>query len=69
MNKPRAYVDRRRWQDEQRAAGLNPTCGREICQNIAAPAWVNGSTPLLYCGECAALINRYTPGLCSLEVP
>jgi hypothetical protein len=67
-NKPRDYHDRRKWQDAQRAAGLEPECGREACKAPAVPAHVNKYTPLLYCGGCARLINRYNPGFCSLEV-
>ena len=58
--KPRDYHDRRRWQDEARARGEVPECGREVCHAKADPAWVNSGTPLLYCPTCAALINRYT---------
>lgn len=65
--KPRDYHNRRKWQDAQRAAGLDPECGREVCRNKAAPAYVNAGTPLLYCATCAAAINRFNPGLCSLE--
>ncbi len=64
---PADYHARRRWQDEQRAAGQPPDCGREACCNKAAPAYVNAGTPLLYCLECAVMINLYNPGLCSPE--
>ncbi len=67
--KPRDYHERRRWQDAQRAAGADPECGREACKNTAKPAYVNAETPLLYCATCARMINRYTPGLCTVEVP
>ncbi len=59
--KPRDYHERRRWQDDARARGEVPECA----------AWVNSGTPLLYCGGCARLINRYNAlgtVLCSPEV-
>lgn len=65
--KPPDYHERRRWQDAQRAAGADPECGREACRNTAKPAYVNAGTPLLYCAACAHAINRYNPGLCTLE--
>ena len=65
--KPATYAERRKWQDAQRAAGHDPECGREACVNPAAPAWVNAGTPLLYCRQCARLINTYNNGLCTLE--
>lgn len=65
--KPINYHDRRRWQDDARARGEVPECGREACHEPADPAWVNKGTPLLYCACCARLINRYNPGLCSPE--
>lgn len=67
--KPADYHDRRRWQDEARARGEAPECGRQVCTNSADPAWTNKGTPLLYCRQCAALINRYNPGLCERETP
>lgn len=67
--KPLDYHARRAWQDEARARGEVPECGREVCKSPADPAWVNAHTPLLYCRRCAALINAYNPGFCSLEVP
>lgn len=67
--KPHDYDLRRRWQDAARARGEVPECGREVCRNPASPAWVNLHTPLLYCGTCAHLINRYNPGFCEREVP
>lgn len=66
-NKPRDYHARRRWQDEARARGEIPECGREACETPADPAYVNKHTPLLYCWRCAATINRYNPGFCRLE--
>lgn len=71
MSKPLDYHARRQWQDEARARGEIPECGREACHNLAEPAWVGSGTgvDLLYCAECARLINRYTPGTCRLEVP
>lgn len=66
--KPADYHARRQWQDEARARGEVPECGREACHNPASPAWVNKGTPLLYCSTCARLINGYNPGLCSREV-
>lgn len=69
-NKPRDYDDRRRWQDAQRAAGLDAECGREVCRTRIpdGKAWVNRFTPLLYCQRCAALINNgCNPGLCRPE--
>ena len=65
--KPAGYDERRAWQDAARARGEVPECGREVCSAPAEPAWVNRHTPLLYCGSCAHLINRYNPGLCSPE--
>ena len=65
--KPLRYCDRRKWQDEQRAQGKAPECGRMDCKAPASPAWVNLHTPLLYCSRCAKLINRYNPGICSPE--
>lgn len=66
--KPPDYQARREWQDAARARGEVPECGREACHAPAEPAWVNGGTPLLYCGRCARMINQYNPGLCRLEV-
>ena len=66
--KPRDYDERRRWQDEARARGEVPECGREACHSPAVPAWVNAHTPLLYCRMCARLINAYNPGFCTPEV-
>ena len=67
--KPADYYARREWQDAARARGEVPECGREVCRNPAAPAWVNAGTPLLYCTTCARLINGYNPGLCTLVTP
>ena len=66
-NKPHDYRARRQWQNTQRAAGLDPECGREVCRSLAKPAYVNKGTPLLYCKRCAAMINQFNPGLCELE--
>lgn len=66
-NKPRSYDERRRWQDAQRAAGVPVECGREVCKVTFTEGYVNSGTPLLYCPTCAALINRFNPGLCSKE--
>lgn len=66
--KPRGYPDRRAWQDAARDRGEIPECGRAACTTPADPAWVNAGSPLLYCRECAALINSFTPGLCAPEV-
>lgn len=65
--KPKSYTERRHWQNAQRAQGLDPECGREVCQRKAAPAFVNKGTPLLYCEACAVLINKHNPGLCAPE--
>ena len=65
--KPINYHDRRRWQDDARARGEVPECGREACHEPADPAWANKGTPLLYCICCARPINRHNPGLCSPE--
>lgn len=65
--KPRDYHERRAWQDAAIARGETPECGREACREPTSPAWVNKHTPLLYCGRCASLINRYNPGLCEPE--
>lgn len=62
-----AYAARREWQDRARARGEVPECGRGACTRPASPAYVNKGTPLLYCAVCAAGINRFNPGLCSLE--
>ena len=67
--KPADYYARREWQDAARARGEVPECGREVCRNPVDPAWVNAGTPLLYCTTCARLINRYNPGLCTMETP
>ena len=68
MKKPLDYHDRRRWQDEARAAGRVPECGREACTSTVGPQpWVNAGTPLLYCPACARRINEYNPGLCAPE--
>ena len=67
MAKPKTYHERRQWQNAQRAEGLVPECGREACENKAAPAFINKGTPLLDCADCASLINRFTPGACSPE--
>jgi hypothetical protein len=58
--KPADYHDRRRWQDEARARGDVPECGRGACTSKAEPAWVNSGTPLLYCGGCARSINGFS---------
>lgn len=67
--KPRDYHERRKWQDEARARGEVPECGREACHNPASPAWVNRHTPLLYCANCAAAINAFNPIMCTPEDP
>lgn len=67
MRKPEDYDDRRRWQDEFRARGEAVPCGRNACENMVATPYVNTHTPLLYCADCAALINFYNPGLCTPE--
>jgi hypothetical protein len=67
-NKPCDYHARRQWQNAQRAAGLVPECGREVCRCRCEPAYVNSGTPLLYCPDCAQAINRYNPRLCTPEV-
>jgi hypothetical protein len=70
--KPDDYHDRRKWQDEARARGEKPECGRGACTNKADPAWSNRGTPLLYCESCANLINRFPAHdglpLCFLEM-
>lgn len=68
-DKPLDHADRRAWQDAARARGDVPECGRMVCRKPADPAWVTGSTPLLHCPECAALVNEHTPGLYVPEVP
>lgn len=65
--KPRDYHARRARQNAARSRGEVPECGRDACHATADPAWVNRHTPLLYCGTCAHMINRYNPGLCSPE--
>lgn len=67
--KPADYRARRRWQDEARARGEVPECGREVCTNRVEPAFLNKHTPLLYCEDCAALINHHNPGFCYPEDP
>lgn len=67
--KPLDYRARRQWQDDARARGEIPECGREACPNLAEPAWTNMATPLLYCQECAMAINGHNPGLCTPERP
>lgn len=68
--KPTDYPTRRTWQNEARARGEIPECGREACNRPADPAWVGSGTgvELLYCAGCARLINSYTPGTCRPEV-
>lgn len=65
--KPPDYQARRTWQNEARARGDVPECGREACHEPADPAWLNHHTPLLYCARCAALINKHNPGFCYPE--
>lgn len=67
--KPPNYRARRTWQNEVRARGEIPECGREACHEPADPAWVGSGTgvELLYCAGCAREINRYTPGTCRPE--
>lgn len=69
IRKPLDYHERRAWQDAARARGEIPVCGREVCLNLAHPAYVNQHTPLLYCAVCAGLINKFNPGFCSREAP
>lgn len=52
-----SYPARRKWQDEARARGEIAECGREACHRPADPAWLNHYTPLIYCADCADLIN------------
>lgn len=69
IRKPLDYHNRWAWQGAARARGEIPMCGREVCSNLAHPAYVNQHTPLLYCAVCADLINEFNPGFCSLEAP
>ena len=59
-SKPKNYRERRLWQLEAIARGDAPTCGRETCDNVAAPAWIGSGTgtELRYCERCALNINR-----------
>ena len=58
--KPKPYPERRLWQLEAIARGEAPICGREACNNVAAPAWIGSGTgtELRYCKRCALHINR-----------
>ena len=69
--KPADYRARRTWQNEARARGEIPECGREACHRPADPAWVGSGTgvELLYCAGCAAEINWWNPGVCRPETP
>lgn len=42
--KPTDYRARRTWQNEARARGEIPECGREACHRPADPAWLRGAT-------------------------
>ena len=61
MQKPEDYDERRKWQDEFRARGNVPPCGRNACTNLVFKPYLNKGTPLIYCEDCAALINHYRP--------
>ena len=58
--KPEDYHERRKWQDAARARGEIPECGRFACTKKADPPFLNKHMPLIYCADCAALINHYS---------
>lgn len=51
------------WQAQREAWNTAGQCAREACRQPLDPGYRHPDTRLLYCAGCAALLQRYNPGL------